>query len=192
MAAATFQPMRIDSSLLLKPIAEIHAAPLLRLVNENRAHLRKWLPWVDGMQTEENFLGYIGHCKKQLAAGTDYGYVILLNGEVAGRIGIHQVDVKNKSGMIGYWIGEAFSGRGIITQSCKAVLNFCFAQLGLNRIEIKCAVGNAKSAAIPVRLGFQKEGLLRQAELVNGEFLDLEVYSLLKEERAALHTSAAL
>ena len=53
---------------------------------------------------------------------------------------------------------------------------------GLNRIEIKCAVGNNKSRAIPQKLQFKQEGILRQAELLNGKFIDLYLYAMLKEE----------
>jgi ribosomal-protein-serine acetyltransferase len=57
-----------------------------------------------------------------------------------------------------------------------------FTRLHLNRIEIRAALENFKSQAIPERLGFKKEGLIRQGEFVNDHFVDLYVYSLLKEE----------
>ena len=166
----------------LKLIAEEHAASLLHLVNNNRQYLRSWLPWVDHMQTVENFKTYIANCEKQHEEGTDYGYVIKWNEKIAGRIGIHYINRQNQLGSIGYWLGEEFSGKGIITKACAALISQCFAHLSLNRIEIKCATGNQKSAAVAERLGFTKEGILRQAELVNGVFLDLYVYSMLKQE----------
>ena len=52
----------------------------------------------------------------------------------------------------------------------------------LNRIELKTAVKNLKSQAIPNKLNFKKEGILRQAEFVNNEFVDLYIYSMLKED----------
>ena len=56
----------------------------------------------------------------------------------------------------------------------------------LNRIEIRAAVGNARSRAIPERLGFREEGTLREAELVDGAALDIVVYSMLASQwRAA-------
>lgn len=54
--------------------------------------------------------------------------------------------------------------------------------MDLNRIEIKAAVKNFKSQAIPEKLNFKKEGILRQAEFVNNEFIDLFIYSILKNE----------
>jgi ribosomal-protein-serine acetyltransferase len=108
--------------------------------------------------------------------------VILYDSIVAGRIGLHYFDHQNKICAVGYWLGKEFVGKGIITSSCKKLIEFAFTELSFNRIEIKCGVGNDKSAAIPKRLGFIKEGVLRQAELVNGKFIDLNLYSLLKND----------
>ena len=134
------------------------------------------------MQSVNDFNGYIDYCKKQLQEGTDYGYVILLNYKIVGRIGIHYIDQQNKTGSIGYWLGEEFQGKGIVTKACTALRHYTFTVLRLNRIEIKCGTKNCKSAAIPERLGFTKEGVLRQAEWVNDKFIDLNLYSLLKNE----------
>jgi ribosomal-protein-serine acetyltransferase len=176
------QMITVDDNIHLELINDQHAAPLLDLVNKNRQHLRQWLPWVDGMQTVENFQAYINCCKMQHEEDTDYGYVIFFNNTIAGRIGIHYIHQYNNLGAIGYWLGEEFSGKGIITKACKALITHCFKDLGLNRIEIKCAADNRKSAATAERLDFKKEGVLRQAELVNEEYLDLHLYAMLKEE----------
>lgn len=167
---------------LLQPTIHEHANAILDLVNNNRQHLRVWLPWVDAMQTVDDFHAYITRCKTQAEEGTDYGYEIFLGDAMVGRIGIHYIHHHNRFGAIGYWLGEEHSGKGIITKACAALIRHCFSSLQLNRVEIKCAVDNTKSAAIPGRLGFTKEGILRQAELVNGRFHDLYLFSLLKSE----------
>jgi len=70
----------------------------------------------------------------------------------------------------------------ILTKCCTALINHGFNELGLNRIEIKCATGNKKSRTIAEKLNFKREGILRQAEWLNGRFIDLYLYSMLKEE----------
>lgn len=174
--------LTIADGIELALLADRHAPHLLSLVNENRTKLRRWLPWVDAMQSTTDFTGYIRRCHKQLAAGTDVGYVIQANGRVAGRIGLHFMNEQSKTGAIGYWIGEEFSGRGIVTKACQGVVEIGFTEWNLNRIEIKCATGNGKSAAVAERLGFTKEGVLRQAEWVNGQPHDLYLYSMLGAE----------
>lgn len=59
-----------------------------------------------------------------------------------------------------------------------------FQEYGLNRIEIACATGNAKSRVIPERLGFKLEGVLRESEFLNGRHVDQAIYSMLASEFA--------
>ena len=65
-----------------------------------------------------------------------------------------------------------------MTESCKAMTTYGFEALKLHRIEIRCATGNLKSRAIPERLGFVKEGVLRDGEWLYDHFVDLVVYSV--------------
>lgn len=174
--------LKIDDSISLESINEDHAQSMFNLVDANRPHLREWLPWVDHMQSVENFTDHIADCKKREAQQTDYAFVIMLNNEMAGRIGIHYINNQNKIAAIGYWLGDGFQGKGIITRACSLLVDHCFNVLDMHRVEIKCATGNHKSRAIAEKLNFTKEGMLRQAELVNETFLDLYLYSMLKDE----------
>lgn len=180
--SANAQRIKVDDDLTLELIDEHHAEETYKVIDANREHLRVWLPWVDYTKSVQIFKDYIRFCKQQFKEGADYGYIIRHRNEAAGRIGLHHVDAKNKSAAIGYWLAKEQEGKGIITRSCKALLNFGFNELQLNRIEIKCGDRNNKSEAIPQKLSFKREGLLRQAEFVNGKFIDLHLYSLLKEE----------
>ncbi|WP_410505761.1 GNAT family N-acetyltransferase [Janthinobacterium sp.] len=96
-----------------------------------------------------------------------------------------KLECPKKSGYltkIGYFIGEKFQGKGIITRSVRAVLEYCFDSLNINRMELRCAVGNLPSMRVAERLGFTHEGVLRQEEFLNGIFVDQHVYALLSED----------
>lgn len=174
--------LRVDDTITLHLLDYKHAETLNQVVSANRQHLRQWLPWVDQMRSVEDFKKYIASCKERYAAHTEMGYVIMANNVMVGRIGLHNIDLHNKSGYIGYWLVADWVGKGIMTRCCKAVVDEGFKRLKLNRIEIRAAVGNFKSQAIPQRLGFKQEGIIRQGEFVNNQFVDLYVYSLLKHE----------
>lgn len=174
--------IQVDENISLEFLEEIHAGSLLNLVNANRAYLREWLPWVDNMQTIANFKQYIIDTNKRAAEKTDFGYAIIIDKNIAGRIGMHHINQQNKIGEIGYWLADGLQGRGIITRCCKALINYGFTALELNRIEIKCAVANDRSRAIAEKLHFKQEGILRQAEWLNGKFIDLYLYALLKTD----------
>lgn len=174
--------IKVDETISLEFLEEIHAESLFNLVNANRAYLREWLPWVDGMQTVENFKQYIADTKKRAADKTDFGYSIIINKNIVGRIGMHHINRQSKIGEIGYWLTGSLQGQGIVTKCCTALVNHAFTELDLNRIEIKCGTGNKKSRAIAEKLKFKKEGLLQQAEYLNGKFIDLYLYAMLKHE----------
>ena len=174
--------IQVDENISLEFLEEIHAESLLNLVNANRSYLREWLPWVDHMQTVANFAYYINDTKKRATDKTDFGYAIIIDKNIVGRIGLHHINYPNRIAEIGYWLADGFQGKGIIFKSCKAIINHCFNELGLNRIEIKCGIGNDKSRAIPEKLQFKQEGILREAELLNGKFIDLYLYAMLKHE----------
>lgn len=174
--------MKISETTFLEPTAEQHAEPAFELIDKNRAHLKAWLPWVDRMQTVDDFRSFLQGAMNRMAEKQEVSYMIIHEGKVVGRIGLYYLNHQNRTGSVGYWLGEAFQGKGLITQACQEIISEGFTRLGLNRIEIKCATGNTKSQAVPERLKFTKEGVLRQAELVNGKFLDLNLYAIVKED----------
>ena len=174
--------IQVDETTSLEFLEEIHTESLLNVVNANRSYLREWLPWVDQMQTVANFAYYISDTKKRAAEKTDFSYAIIMDKNIVGRIGLHHINHQNRIGEIGYWLADGLQGRGIMHECCKAIINHAFKELGINRIEIKCATGNNKSRAIAEKLQFKQEGILRQAELLNGKLIDLYLYALLKEE----------
>ena len=161
--------IRVDENIGLEMLEVIHAESLMNLVNANRVYLKEWLPWVDSMQTIENFKQYIAETKMRAAAKTDFGFAIIINKNIAGRIGMHHINHQNKIGEIGYWLADGLQGRGIVSKCCTALINYGFTDLHLNRIEIKCGTGNHKSRAIAEKLKFKQEGILRQGELLNGK-----------------------
>lgn len=174
--------LRIDETIQLELITENHAQPIFDIVDKNRAHLRTWLPFVDRMQTVEFAQNFVKGVMQRNAAGNEYAFVIVYEGKVIGRIGVYKIDGQNKIGEIGYWLAEGVQGKGIVTRSCQAIINFCFNELNLNRIEIKCGTENVKSMTIPEKLHFKKEGVLQQAELLYDTFIDLNLYALLKSD----------
>ncbi|MBX2934537.1 MAG: GNAT family N-acetyltransferase [Ferruginibacter sp.] len=174
--------IKVDENISLRFLEEQDATMLLNLVNANRAYLRQWLPWVDNMQTVDHFKIYINDSIKRTAEKTDFGFAIIFKDQLAGRIGLHHINLQNKIGEIGYWLADGMQGNGIVTKCCKAIMQYGFTQMGLNRIEIKCAVGNKRSRAIAQKLNFKEEGILQQAEWLNGSYVNLYLYAMLKED----------
>jgi ribosomal-protein-serine acetyltransferase len=89
---------------------------------------------------------------------------------------------------LGYWLGEEYQGKGLVTAACRALVEHAFGELGLNRVVISCATENEKSCAIPERLGFRREGIERQAEWLYDHFVDHVTYSALASEWLTRHS----
>jgi len=174
--------LKIDNKLTLELTAQRHADALFQAVDKNRKHLSTFLPWVGNMNSVYDFNEYIKNCEQLYEEKKELSFVIVSDKNTVGRIGLNNINLQNKNASIGYWLTKDAEGKGIITRSCKKLITVGFDQLGMHRIEIKAAVNNLRSRAIPQKLNFREEGILREAELVNGTFLDLVLYSMLREE----------
>jgi ribosomal-protein-serine acetyltransferase len=172
----------VDNDISLFLVEEQDAEPLYRLVDANRAHLREWLPWLDGTQSVEDERAFIHRTQQQYKNGEGLSCLISYRDEVAGTIGFHGLNWINRQVEIGYMLGKSFEGKGIMTRSCRTMVDYAFRALNVNRVQIRCATGNVRSCAVPQRLGFTREGVVRQAEWLYDRFVDLVVYSMLVEE----------
>lgn len=106
-----------------------------------------------------------------------------LSFKVAGVIGFHFFNWSNSLTSVGYWLGKAYEGQGIMTQAAQSLLDYAHGELGINRVEIRCATENRKSQKVAERLGFVKEGVARQSENLYGKLIDHIVYSHLKSDQ---------
>lgn len=180
--------IQIDKNLYIRLLTARDAESLFTLTIDSKDYLKKWLPWLDTIQEENDSLNFI---KNQLLAfeeQTGITFGIFANDNLVGVISYNTIDHANKTGEIGYWIGKNYQGNGYITKATKALIDYGFDKLQLNRIVIQCATGNIPSQKIPEKLHFTKEGILREAGILYDSYVDHIVYSLLRSERDKLST----
>lgn len=172
----------IDSTVTLRVLREDDAAELFALTESNRAYLRRWLPWVDLVTSEDDSRSFLATVTAQREEGRGPTFGVLCEGALAGVVGYLPVDRVNRIGEIGYWLAPRSQGRGVMTQSCRFVVRYGFLTLDLNRIQIAAGTENFESRAIPERLGFKFEGILRARENLYGTFIDHAMYAMLRTE----------
>jgi len=172
----------VEPGLELRQLTFSDAEPIFAVADRNRAYLREWLPWVDRTRSAFDVREFLGRISEQFEAGLGPNAGIWLAGEFVGSLGCHPIDWNNRHCSLGYWIDAACQGRGIMTRCCASLLDFLFDDTGLHRITIQCGTGNRKSCAIPQRLGFTHEGVLREAEWVNDRWVDLNVWGMLDRD----------
>lgn len=173
---------KVDEKITLRPIEVGDSSHIFELTEKNRDYLREWLPWVDATQSVRDTRMSIKQMKKYQEERLGLTFVILYDGEIVGMASFNSFDWINKITYIGYWLDASFQGKGIMTKVVRALCNYAFVDLRLNRVEICAAVENRKSRAIPERLGFKLEGIRRSAEWVNDRFVDHAIYGMLAEE----------
>jgi ribosomal-protein-serine acetyltransferase len=172
-------PIRDDIELRLPE--EKDADELLEAIDRNRDRLEEWLHWAHSTHTREDVLSFVRMARKDFQKPDALHLLIFERGAIIGSCGMLLNEV-NSFGEIGYWIDAECTGKGIVTDCCRALLDYGFGELRLNRVQIRCATGNARSAAIAKRLGFQHEGTHRQAIRTNDRLDDEECYGVLRSE----------
>ncbi len=172
----------LGDGLELALLREHHAEEVFRLMDLNRERLRQWLPWVDRTHSAEQPREFIVSCLGQYERREALNAGIFQEGQFIGSIGVHKIDTLNRNTSMGYWLDAAHEGTGMMTRACRAMVTYAFTEYQLHRMEIRCGTGNTKSCAIPRRLGFEREGVVREAQWVGGRFLDLVIWGMLARE----------
>lgn len=175
--------IKIDDELELKQLKEADAIDIFEAIDSQREYLGKWLPFVVSTQQVSDTELYVLSIVEAPEDKNEYVFTIRKQNKLIGLIGFKETDRLNKKTEIGYWLSKDYQKQGIMTRCVDKLCIFAFNQLGMNRVQIKCAVGNEPSRNIPKRLGFKREGIERDGELLTGNiFTDLEIYSKLKSE----------
>lgn len=118
-----------------------------------------------------------------------YGFVICAEADdgdaeptPVGSIGIWHIDHVNASAWMGAWVDPAFHGEEYAPRGAALVVDFAFAELNLNRVQTGVYEPNRPSQRVMEKLGFEREGVQRQAQFVDGEFVDSYLYGMLRED----------
>jgi len=172
-------------------------APLLKeAVDSSLEHLRPWMPWAHEAplpleETVELLRGFRG----RFDLGQDFVYGIFARdgAEVVGGTGLH-TRRGDELFEIGYWIRASQAGKGLCTEATAALTRLGLELCGAARIEIRCDPENAASAAVPRKLGFREEGVLRNVfhgPDARPRMRDAIVFGLLHEELAETPAAVA-
>jgi len=174
----------LDGNIEMRPAAERWAERFYPVIDANRAHLLPWMPWAKDA-TLASTREYYRSSMQRLAADNGFDALIFVEGRPAGSIGFHYVNWHDAVTSIGYWLAAPYVGRGIMTRCCRKMVAHALGYWRLNRVEIRCAVENHRSRAIPRRLGFTEEGILRRAMRLSTGHVDVALYGLLAGEWSA-------
>ncbi len=166
----------------LRALEDGDAEELFTLIETNRAHLAAWMPFVGQTRGVADSLAFIRAARRQYDDNRGMQLALLVDERIIGVAGFHAIDWTRKSTSIGYWLAAERQGAGTMTAAVCALLDHAFERWGLGRVEIRAGVLNARSRAIPQRLGFREEGVLRSAERIGTRVIDHVVYVMTARE----------
>jgi [ribosomal protein S5]-alanine N-acetyltransferase len=174
------QPTLYTERLILRPFSLADAPEVQRLAGEWEIAARTLViphPYPDGLAEQ-----WIRSHSPAFAAGTAVNFAItLLDNTFCGAIGLGLVP-ENHLAELGYWIGKPYWGNGYCTEAARALLPYGFKDLGLNRIQSTHYTDNPASGRVMQKIGMTYEGCRRQHTLRWGEFKDIKLYGILKED----------
>lgn len=154
-------------------------------VLESQNELKEWMPWAVEVPDEEWYEAFVRERNLQFLAREDLLLFLFLKGTntFIGGSGFHRIDWSVPKVEIGYWVRTSYAKQGYITESTRGLTEFAFAQLGAKRVEIRCDALNDRSAAIPKRLGFTLEGILKNEarDHLTDNLRDTMIFAKVKE-----------
>ncbi len=171
--------IQVLDDVVLNLLSEKDVPDIFNILNNEREHMRVWLPFVDDTHEIDDTKSFVTSALQM----EDKQFTISYQGKFVGLVGFKDTDSANKKTEIGYWLSQHAQGKGIMIHSVLKLIEYAFSEMEMNRIQIKVAVNNYRSRQIPEKLGFCFEGIERDGELlVDNIYTDINVYSLLKKE----------
>jgi diamine N-acetyltransferase len=166
----------------LTPLTAADAATLFRWIN-NRGDVllnspyrpvseRQHMQWFDGIQQQRDVV--------------IFGIRLLTDGRLIGSCQLHGIHPVHRSAELQIRIGEAGErGRGHGTEAVTLLVDFAFRDLNLRRVALHVLATNERALKMYERIGFVREGVLREAAHVDGEYVDVVVLAILRADTAA-------
>ena len=151
-------------------------------IMETLPELVKWLPWAHDGHRRPDTRRYLRGARAALARRGAFEFIIenVHTGDLLGITSLHRIDWIRRSAGVGYWIRQSSWGKGIATEAVGAVVECAFQVYHLHRLEAHVALENHASQRVVIKVGFEREGIAREMEFVNGRYLDHIQYGLLR------------
>ena len=158
--------------------------PLHDAIAETLSDLVPWLPWARIDHGPAETRRYLRAARSAWSRQSAFEFVLEMRdtGRVVGVTSLHRVDWVRASAGLGYWVRRSEWNRGIATEAANAALSHALGGLRLHRIEALVALENKMSQRVIEKLGFVREGIAREAEFVDGRYLDHIQYSFLRTD----------
>jgi RimJ/RimL family protein N-acetyltransferase len=168
------------SGLELRPFLDSDADDFAAAVRESVPSVSPWMGWCVDDYTAADALDWFAVCRAGAAADTAFEFGIFdeQSGRFLGGAGLNDIRRVHQFCNLGYWVRQSAQGQGVASRCVPALAAHAFEVLGLHRVEIVVAVGNAASEAVAVKSGALRESVARNRLLIGGCPAPAHVFSL--------------
>jgi RimJ/RimL family protein N-acetyltransferase len=170
--------------LLLRPPRRTDAGPLHEAIAETLPELIRWLPWARPGHSRLDTRRYLRGARLGWSRRSAFEFIVVdLDSEsLVGVTSLHRIDWVRRCAGLGYWIRGSRQRQGRALEAARATARHAFGRLGLHRLELHIALANAASHGVAHGLGARREGIARDAERIDGRYLDHVQYALLSTD----------
>jgi len=189
IAPSRAEPGLSDGVVRLRPPRRSDHEAWAALRDSSRAFLEPWEPtWAPDELSASAWRQRLRRYRQDRAQGSSLPLFIFEAGSGALVGGITLANIRYgvaQSASIGYWMGEPYAGRGLMSAALKLVISHSFDTLRLHRLEAACIPGNNRSVRVLEKAGFAREGLLKSYLKINGAWQDHYLYALVSDRQPA-------
>lgn len=188
------RPVLESDRLVLQRFTRRDATTLDDAIRASLSELNQWLPWARMDYTSSDTTAFIRESLQAWKEDRAWDYSIRTQVDPRrhiGNISFWTVSKLGKIAEIGYWVRSDEASHGVCTEAVDLLLAETFNSLGYHKVVLRIAVGNDASDRVAEKLGFTREGVLREELLIRGNWVDHSLWSLLDREYRAARKSAA-
>lgn len=173
----------------VRPISHKDREEWRRVRRANAAWLVRWdatSPSRTQQPQPGSFATMVRQMRSEARAGRQLPFVIEWNGRLVGQVTVSNI-VRGSAQLasIGYWVDEAYAGRGIVPLAVAMVVDHCFGPVGLHRIEVAIRPENTSSLRVVQKLGIDEVGFAPRFLHINGAWRDHRIFAITQEEVAS-------
>jgi len=181
------EPDLLDQPVSLRPVRVKDAAVWRDTRVRNASWLRAWEPTNPETPLYQSSLGpYVSMARtmrREARQGLTVPWVVTYGGRFAGQLTVGSIVWGSaRSAQVGYWVDEAYAGRGVIPTALAMAMDHCFFVIGLHRLEATIRPENHASRRVVEKLGFREEGLRRRSLHIDGAWRDHLCYAMTAED----------
>ncbi len=173
-----------DDRIYIRPYVYEDVALLSKAVRGSLVELLPWINWVHLDYTDKDALDWVSTRQDSWQRGCEYDFAIFCKKTdcLLGGVGLNAIFYEHRFANMGYWVCTAETGKGIATAAARLLCRFAFEYKSFNRVEIVASSANLGSQRVAEKIPAQREGILRERSMINGELHDTVMYSVLASQ----------